>query len=294
MPDQTSESPTGGNRQGFQENQSKLTKKGLDMDNMSYSDGNSKLPVVFERDGRVFANSRNVAEYFGKRHDNVMRDIRNLIADAGQWGVLNFEETPYVDPQNGQSYQTYDMTRDGFSLLAMGFTGAKALGFKLRYIEQFNAMEATLRNPLAGFAIPQTLPEALRLAADQQERIAEQARQIEGMTPKVFGFDRIANADGTMCITDAAKALQIRPKDLFGWLLQNGWIYGRQGKAGYLAYQDKIQAGYLEHKVTTVYRNDGSEKITEAVRVTPKGLSKLSLLVPGAKRPGAPTLEAAE
>ncbi len=257
-------------------------------ENMPFAGTESKVPVVFERDGRVFANSRDVAAYFGKEHRNVLRDIRNLIADAGEWGVLNFEQTPATDPQNGQSYQTFDMTRDGFSLLAMGFTGSKALAFKLRYIEQFNAMESTLRNPLAGFAIPQTLPEALRLAADQQDRLEEQRRRIEVMEPKVSGFDRIANADGSMCITDAAKALQMRPKDLFDWLKRHGWIYSRQGKAGWLAYQDKMQTGYLEHKVTTVYRNDGSEKVTEAVRVTPKGLSKLALLLNGG------TLQAAE
>lgn len=251
------------------------------MGNITSYGGNVKIPVVFEREGRVFANSRDVAAYFQKEHRNVLRDIRNLIADAGEWGVLNFEQTPCTDPQNGQSYQTFDMTRDGFALLAMGFSGSKALGFKLRYIEQFNAMEATLRNPLAGFAIPQTMPEALRLAADQQERLEEQKRRIETMEPKVFGFDRIANADGSMCITDAAKALQMRPKDLFEWLRRHAWIYTRQGKAGYLAYQDKMQSGYLEHKVTTVCRPDGSEKVTEAVRVTPKGLSKLSLLLNG-------------
>lgn len=276
-----SESPNGCNRQGFLD-QTSLSKKGVDMKNITHEGEGVKAPVVFERDGRVFANSRDVAAYFEKRHDHVIRDIDNLMKDlpAPNLGTALFIESSYADA-NGQERRCFDMTRDGFSLLAMGFTGSKALGFKLRYIEQFNAMETTLRNPLAGFAIPQTLPEALRLAADQQDRLEEQRRRIEVMEPKVFGFDRIANADGSMCITDAAKALQIRPKDLFDWLHRHGWIYSRQGKAGWLAYQDKMQTGYLEHKVTTVYRNDGSEKVTEAVRVTPKGLSKLALLLNG-------------
>ncbi|MEO0034230.1 MAG: hypothetical protein RLZZ501_253, partial [Pseudomonadota bacterium] len=79
----------------------------------------------------------------------------------------------------------------------------------------------------------------------------------------------------------------------FNWMSGSRWIYQRPGKAGYLAYQDKIQAGYLEHKVTTVSRSDGSEKVVEAVRVTARGLAKLAQKVPGARRPG-PSTQAAE
>jgi hypothetical protein len=56
------------------------------------------------------------------------------------------------------------------------------------------------------------------------------------------------------------------------------WIYRRPGKSGWIAYQDKIQAGYLEHKITVVSREDGTEKTVEQVRVTPKGLTKLASL----------------
>lgn len=82
-----------------------------------------------------------MAPYFGKEHFNVLQDIDKLIKQ----GVLDFQETPYVHEQNGQTYRSFDMTRDGFIILAMGFTGKKALQFKLRYIEQFNAMEAELK-----------------------------------------------------------------------------------------------------------------------------------------------------
>ena len=88
--------------------------------------------------------SLDVARHFGKRHDNVLRDIRALIAQLPDGGVLNFEETPYTDIQNGNIYTAYRLTKDGFTLLAMGFTGAEALKFKLAYIAAFNAMEAEL------------------------------------------------------------------------------------------------------------------------------------------------------
>ena len=119
------------------------------------------------------------------------------------------------------------------------------------------------------FQIPQTYPEALRLAADQAEQIKE-------LKPKADGFDRIATADGSLCITDAAKTLQMGPKELFFYLNSHEWIYRRTGNKNWLAYQDKIKQGLLEHKVTEVSLSDGTGRISEQVRITPKGLTRLS------------------
>lgn len=100
--------------------------------------------------------------------------------------------------------------------------------------------------------------------------------EIKEALPKVEALDRIAKSDGSMCITNAAKDLQMRPKDLFQWLAENKWIYRRAGHASWTAYQNKIQQGVLEHKVTIVNRTDGSEKTTEQVKVTPKGLTQIA------------------
>ena len=80
-------------------------------------------------------------------------------------------------------------------------------------------------------------------------------------------------------LTGAAKALQQQPIKFCDRLRQMGWIYRRPGGKGNVAYQDKIQAGYLTHKTTTVVRDDGTEKVVEQVLVTPKGLAKLALLL---------------
>lgn len=100
------------------------------------------------------------------------------------------------------------------------------------------------------------------------------------MRPDVEAFDRIATkAEGSMCITDAAKHLQVQPKFLFKTLSEQHWIYRRAGGKAWLGYQDKIQSGYLEHKVTTVSRSDGSEKIVEQALVTAKGIAKISKML---------------
>lgn len=107
--------------------------------------------LVEIRHQQVVTSSLKVAEVFGKRHDNVMRDIENVIK-----GLLNFEDTnptelfyldSYTNEQNGQQYLQYLMNRDGLSLLVMGFTGKKALEWKLKYIEAFNQMEEKLKTP---------------------------------------------------------------------------------------------------------------------------------------------------
>jgi len=120
------------------------------------------LPMITERRGVPVTTSRAVAEQFGKRHDNVMRDIDNLISDLrnmkNEGDLLNFEgisedvdftknfiEASYTDAQNREK-PMYLLTRDGFTLLAMGFTGARALQFKVAYIDAFNRMEQIIRN----------------------------------------------------------------------------------------------------------------------------------------------------
>ena len=221
-------------------------------------------------------NSRIIAEAFEKRHDNVQRDIRALIAANPDWGVLNFEDTPYVDAQNGQTYQMYEMTRDGYSMLVMGFTGKKAMDWKIKFLAAFNAMEAKLRAPMIDV---RDRGQLTQIAIQLIEVNQEQAKQIEAMRDDVAALERIAKADGSLSVTEAAKNLGIRPKDLFDWLSHNGWIYKRAGAAHWLGYQPKCNQGLMEHKSTTVTRADGSEKITEQVRITAKGLSVLAKLI---------------
>ena len=239
-------------------------------------------PVVFARDGEVFATSRDVAAFFGKNHRDVMRAIDILVEQEPDLGVRNFAQGVYTLPETGQQqHRFYEMDRDGFTLLAMGFTGAKALKWKLRYIEAFKTMEAELRRiAQSGPAIDLNDPAQLRgLLLNYSEKAEQLERRVQELLPSEEALSRIAKADGSLCITDAAKALQMRPKDLFDWLRKNGWIYKRAGTAHDLGYQSKTTAGLLEHKVTTVLRVDGSEKVTEQVRVTPQGLAKLAKLI---------------
>lgn len=94
--------------------------------------------------GKMMVSSKQVADHFGKVHRNVLIDIRKLAADAGSdFGEHNFLPSSYISAQN-KELPCYMMTRDGFSLLAMGFTGKPALAWKVKYIQAFNRMEQML------------------------------------------------------------------------------------------------------------------------------------------------------
>ena len=107
-------------------------------------------PTLAVVDGKVTTTSTDVAKHFGKRHDNVVRDIESLVSQLPPEALLNFEEGYYTLSATGeQQHKQYTITRDGFTLLAMGFTGKKALAFKLAYIDAFNRMEVQLQQPPA-------------------------------------------------------------------------------------------------------------------------------------------------
>jgi Rha family phage regulatory protein len=100
----------------------------------------SKEIMIVDKGGeQLWTTSLDLAEKFGKNHDKICRDIKNLNCSAG-FNVANFGEIFYTDSR-GRQQSAYEMTRDGFTLLAMGFTGKKAITWKEKYIAAFNAME---------------------------------------------------------------------------------------------------------------------------------------------------------
>ena len=100
-------------------------------------------PALEARAGQITATSLQVAEHFGKRHPDVLRAIRKLEVSE-EFSRCNFAPRDYFD-ERGKVQPMYDISRDGFAMLAMGFTGKEAARWKEAYISTFNAMEAKLR-----------------------------------------------------------------------------------------------------------------------------------------------------
>lgn len=222
----------------------------------------------------VTMTSMEIAELVGSRHDKVKQSIERLV----ERGVI--VQPPLGDEQGNDAMgrprttQVYRFSgdqgkRDSYVVVAQlspEFTG--------RLVDRWRDLEGQLANKQ--FAVPQTLPEALRLAADLAEQKHKAELALAVAAPKAQALDRIANADGTMCLTDAAKDLQVRPKALISYLSSRRWIYKRAGNANWIGYQGRIQSGYLVHKTYTVKDDEGFDKVRDQVRVTAKGLARLA------------------
>lgn len=124
--------------------------------------------MKFGREERAGCTSLDVAETFGKEHKHVLRDIREL-GCSEEFNRSNFGPISYTDSMN-RKQDAVAMTRDGFTLLVMGYNGELAMKFKEGYIKQFNAMEAALRGKLVerekGIAVRQALTKALQQSAE--------------------------------------------------------------------------------------------------------------------------------
>ncbi|WP_113997103.1 phage antirepressor KilAC domain-containing protein [Acinetobacter haemolyticus] len=218
--------------------------------------------------------SLEISELVEKRHDNVKRTIETLV-NQGVITSPQIEEKPTAGrPSTFFVFTGEQGKRDSIIVVAQ-----LCPEFTARLVDRWQELEAQINKPIDPMRLLAD-PHALRNALlTYSEKVIELEQQVEVMQPTVEAFDRIATADGSLCLTDAAKTLQQEPHKFNKWLNLNDWIYKRNGSKHWVAYQDKIKAGYLEHKVKDIQLPDGTIKITEQVRVTPKGLTKLSKLL---------------
>lgn len=128
------------------------------------------------KDGKAVTTSLKIAEVFGKDHANVLKAIRNIEAPV-DFAAVNFNGGSYKDANN-QDRPMYFVTRDGFTLLAMGFTGKAAMQFKVAYIEAFNAMERTIRESAAG-NLPSSEVMMATLYNEMERRIKAESERDE-------------------------------------------------------------------------------------------------------------------
>lgn len=221
--------------------------------------------------GGASISSAEIAELVGSRHDSVKRTIERLVNQ----GVI--ESPPLVEIRTATNTGTaFSFAGERGKRDSIVVVAQLSPEFTARLVDRWQELEARLAtqqpDPMEVLNDPAAMRGLLLTYADKvialEETVAEQA-------PKVAAHERIASADGSLCMRDAAKVLQIRPIDLRNWLIVNQWIYGRPGHQGWLAYQNRIQQGVMTHKVTTLLREDGTEKIVEQVRVTPKGLTRI-------------------
>lgn len=221
--------------------------------------------LVFKGESnQILTNSLLVAEKFGKDHKNVVRDIRSIIG-----GMLKIEHTQlfvesvYVHPQNGQEYPMFIMNRDGFTLLAMGFTGDKALQFKLEYINAFNKMEKILKEQ--SILLPNFSDPAEAAIAWANEYREKQKAQIEAKEAKE-NVERLIHNNKTYTTTEISKELGFRSAIELNKALEKMGIQFKQNGT-WLLYAKYAENEYTSTKQIVL----DSGRITYDRRWTGKG-----------------------
>lgn len=207
-------------------------------------------PQLFNFNGQPTLDSRKVAKMIGKRHRDLMRDIRRYVSDISTSAELRaldfFIESNYTDAK-GETRKCYLLTKQGCEFVGNKLTGKKGTLFTAQYVNLFNDYEKRLvARPQ--FQIPQNMAEALQLAADQAKKLMEQQ-------PKVDYFDTQMHNPGLMTITEIAKDYGMSARE-FNQLLHKYGIQFKQGKH-WVLYHKYDGKGYTQYEPFAYNDNKG-------------------------------------
>ncbi|WP_256384397.1 Rha family transcriptional regulator [Photobacterium toruni] len=201
--------------------------------------------------------SRDISELTNKRHDNVMRDIENML-DALNLSRLNFEGG-YLD-SNNQQRKCYNLPRRECEILVTGYDVAR----RAAVIDRWFQLESN-QTPV----LPASFADALQLAADQARQIEQQQQQIAIAAPKVDFAERIAKVDQGIKLGEYAKAVNLGPHKIFAILRDMKILIS--GCQGYnLPMQQYIDSGYFIVRQST-YGPEDDKRIANTALITGKG-----------------------
>jgi anti-repressor protein len=237
--------------------------------------------VLTNQKGQDVTTSLIVAEVFEKNHADVLRDIRNLHCSE-DFRLRNFAEClNVIELPVGSSRQPYyEMTKDGFSFLVMGYTGEKAANFKEKFIAEFNKRDALLKNE--DYIINRAMEvlagrtKALEETNKKLEEVSQQqARALQDAAPKVLFADSVMTSEQSVLIRDLAKILRqngilIGQNRLFKWLRDNHYLL-LWGESYNQPSQKAMELGLFEIKKNVINQPDGTIFVTETTKVSPKG-----------------------
>lgn len=228
--------------------------------------------LVIMKDQQAVTTSVAVAETFGKSHKHVLESIDNLTVENPAVKTM-FAEGTYTNSR-GRDYRMMYMNRDGFTMLAMGFTGKKALGFKLDYINAFNTLEAQAKQLTQdSYMIQDPVERATKWIEEEQQRQAL-ATENKALKPMAEIGTKLLQSDDLISVNSLAKLLSsngltIGRNRLFTYLRNSGYLINR-GEDRNLPTQKAIDLGLFK-VVEKPYTRDGEIKLGKTTKVTAKG-----------------------
>jgi len=219
--------------------------------------------LVIMKNQQVVTSSVQVAKTFGKKHKHVLESIKNLVAENSAAKSM-FAEGSYEN--RGKEYRMSYMNRDGFTLLAMGFTGNRALEFKLKYISAFNQMENEIKTMSKdSYMIDDRVKRAEKWITEEKER-QRLALEVKKDKPKADYFDKQMKNPGLMTTTVIAKSYGMTANKLNKLLNKLGVIY-KQGK-NWIMYDKYAHQGYADYEQ---WSDEDNKHVHMLLKWTPKG-----------------------
>lgn len=221
--------------------------------------------ILSNQNGEPVASSRQIAENFDKNHRDVLRAVDNLKEDVRNFAQMFFETT--VPDSYGREQRAYLMNRDGFTLLAMGFTGKAALEWKLKYIAAFNEMEKKLAKQ-PQLTRSQLLATALIAA---HEELEEKDKRIAELTPDAEFARAVCIADNCRTATSIAKDYGLTAEKL-NKLLYSQRVQYKDSDGQWVLYKPYQGKGYTKNrKGKAIQRSNGKTYIPNTTVWTVEG-----------------------
>ncbi|WP_273721790.1 Rha family transcriptional regulator [Bartonella sp. ML71XJBT] len=213
--------------------------------------------------------SREIAELCGKRHDHVMRDIKKMLEElnAPKFGVVDF--SGYYLDSKGESRPCYNLPKRECLILVSGYSTA----LRAKIIDRWQELEKQVTPAQIDYSSPKAMIGFLNYL---QGQIDQKDSIIEDLTPKAMALESLQRHDGLFGLTEAAKILEMQPKQFIQFLQKKGWIYRRAAGGNLLPYQDKIQKQLMDCPTITLQTASGIEKVIPAAKITTKGMGVLS------------------
>ena len=224
--------------------------------------------VFMGESGQAITNSLLVAKKFGKDHKHVLESIRKLMTAENSAVLQMFEESTYINEQN-KTQPMYLMNRDGFTLLAMGFTGTKAMEFKIDYINAFNKMESKIKKSIAvlpDFTDPAEAAMAWakeyrekKVLAIENKKLEEENIQLAAENQELKHdknyLDLIMRSKALLTISQIAQDYGMSGKALNKTLADMGIQYSINGQ--WILYAKYKDCGYVSSRSIDITRADG-------------------------------------
>ena len=224
--------------------------------------------VFMGESGQAITNSLLVAKKFGKDHKHVLESIRKLMTAENSAVLQMFEESTYINEQN-KTQPMYLMNRDGFTLLAMGFTGTKAMEFKIDYINAFNKMESKIKKSIAvlpDFTDPAEAAMAWakeykekKVLAIENKKLEEENIQLAAENQELKHdknyLDLIMRSKALLTISQIAQDYGMSGKAMNKKLADMGIQYSINGQ--WILYAKYKDCGYVSSRSIDITRADG-------------------------------------